>query len=238
MMRGFSCRPHRTLIACRDDGCVQLANLPRANLAILVAAVLACGVILGGVAASLPLSEPSPTPAATSSTPSATPSSSMAVDDVAGQDFDRLPRYPESVRSGYDIVREDRFRLTAAEYQADATVEDVRTFYQGVIVEHGWERADINFDNGEWSYVLVDGPLEALIEIEEFGGLVEIDLQISEPIAAPTPAEPDPTPAPTAVPIAPPPPPPAPPGDDDDDGGDDGSGGDSDDGGDDGSDDG
>ena len=237
MMRGFSSRPHRTLIGRGDDGCVQLANLPRVNLAILIAAVLAGGVILGGVAASLPMSESSPTPAATSSTPSATPSSSAAVADVAGQDFDRLPRYPESVRSGYDIVREDRFRLTAAEYQAQATVEDVRNFYQGVIAEHGWERADINFDHGEWSYVLVDGSIEALIEVEEFGGLVEIDLQISEPITAPTPAAPDPTPAPTAVPIAPPPPPPAPPSDDDDDG-DDGGGGDSDDGGDDGSDDG
>lgn len=236
MMREFSCWPHHTLIGWGDDGCVQLANLPRANLAILVAAVLACGVILGGVAASLPMSDPSPSPSAASSTPSASPSSSVAVADVAGQDFDRLPRYPMSVRSGYDMVREDRFRLTAAEYQAEAAVEDVRTFYQGVIVEHGWERANINFDHGEWSYVLVDGSIEALVEIEEFGGLVEIDLQITEPIASPTPAPaaPDPSPVPTAP--APPPPPPAPSGDDDDDDGDDGGG--SDDGGDDGSDDG
>ncbi|MGH9176458.1 MAG: hypothetical protein ACRD1H_18960, partial [Vicinamibacterales bacterium] len=134
---------------------MQLVNIPRTNLAILVAAVLACGVILGGVAASLPMAEPSPTPVAASSTPSTTPSSSMAVADIAGQDFDRLPRYPGSMRSGYEMVLEDRFRLTAAEYHADATVEDVRTFYQGVIVDHGWERADINFDHGEWSYVLV-----------------------------------------------------------------------------------
>ena len=234
-MRGFSCWPHRTLIGCEEDGSVQLVKIPGANLAILVAAVLACGVILGGVAASLPMAEPNPTPVAASSTPSAIPSSSVAVADVAGLDFNRLPRYPGSVRSGYEMVLEDRFRLTAAEYQADTTVEDVRTFYQGVIVEHGWERADINFDHGEWSYVLVDGSIEALIEIEEFGGLVEIDLQISEPIATPSPVptEPGRTPAPTAAPIAPPPPPPPPPSDDDD-GDDDGD--DSDDG-DDGSDD-
>jgi len=229
---------------------VQLVNIPRANLAILVTAVLACGVVLGGVAASLRTPGPTPGPAVASSTPAVRPSPSLTVADVAGEDLARLPRYPRSVRSGYEIVREDRFRLTAAEYQVNAAVDDVRTFYQGVIVEHSWERADISFDHGEWSYVLVDGSTEALIEIEELGGLVEIDLQISEPIepmAPPAPAQPDPTPAPTAVPIATPPPappppappPPAPPpGDDDDDDGDDGGDDDSDDGGDGGSDDG
>lgn len=221
MMREFSCRAHPTLIGSAHHTGVQPIRIPRANLAILVAAVLACGVVLGGVAASLSDREPTPTPTpvVASSIPSALPSSSMPAADVSGEDLERLPRYPGSVRSGYQIVREDLFRLTASEYFVDATVEDVRTFYQGIIVEHGWERADINFDHGEWSYVLVDGSTEALIEIEEFAGLIEIDLQISEPIASPTPAAPDPTPVPTPAPVAPPPPPqpPPPPGDDDDD---------------------
>jgi hypothetical protein len=121
------------------------------------------------------------------------------------------------VRSAHEVIGDGGFRVTANEYRADASVDDVRAFYQRVIADHGWERADIGFDHGEWSYVLVGGSVEALIEIEEVGGIVEIDLQVSEPIATPAPAPA--TPAPTAAPAAPPPPPPAPPGDDDDDDG-------------------
>lgn len=230
-MRAFSSAPHQTFIALRFDGSVQLVRIPRVTLALVVAAVLACGLVLGGMAVSLRSVAPVQSPAADSPPVSpASPSSTLPSEDVTGEDLERLPRYPGSVRSAHEIVREDRFTLTASEYRASASVDDVRTFYQGVIVEHGWERADINFDHGEWSYVLVDGSVEALIEIEEFGGLVEIDLQVSEPLATPT--EPQPTLVPTVAPTSappPPPPPPPPPGDDDDD---------DDDSGDDGSDDG
>ncbi len=131
--------------------------------------------------------------------------------DVAGEDLATLPRYPASVRSDYQVAVEERYRLIVTEYLAAARADEVQAFYRGVIAAHGWERADIGFTDGEWSYSLVDGETLALIEIEEADGLVEIDLQISEPIAAPN--------NPAAVPtIAPPPaPPPPPPGDDDDD---------------------
>ena len=222
-MREFSSKPHGALMGrCHDSGVTQ-DRIPRASLAILVVAVSVCGVVVGAIAASRGIGAPSSSPVAVSTTPSPTPAASMALTDVVGEDLARLPRYPDSVRSGFEIVREDHFRLTATEYHADATVDDVRTFYQGVIVEHGWDRADINFERGEWTYVLVDGAIEALIEIEALGDGVEIDLQISEPIATPAPAKPDPTPtqAPTPMPVAPPPPPP-PPSDHDDDDGDDG----------------
>jgi hypothetical protein len=189
--------------------------MPRANLAVLVALVLGAGVALGGLAASLRGPEPASNPTPLPATASPVPSASLAARDVPGRDLDRLPRYPGSVRSAHEVIRDAGFRVIATEYQADASVDDVRAFYQRAIVDHGWERADIGFEHGEWSYVLVDGSVEALVEIEEFGGLVEIDLQVSEPIASPTPVTA--TPAPTPPPAAPPPPPPAPPGDDDDD---------------------
>jgi hypothetical protein len=132
--------------------------------------------------------------------------------DVAGEDLDRLPRYPGSVRTEYEVSIDDRFRLTATEYLAEATLDEVRSFYQGAIEDHGWQRADIDFSGGEWTYVLVDGTTEALVELEVTHGLVEIDLQVSVPIATPAP---EPTPAPTALPT--PPPVIAPPTDDDDD---------------------
>jgi len=201
---------------------VSSINLSRAGLGLLVAVVLLGGIVLGSTLPTLgetPDATPSPTPVAASPGATALPAA-----DAAGEDLARLPRYPGSVRSEFSVSVDERYRLTAVEYLADAPLDVVRTFYQGVIAEHGWERADIGYSAGEWTYVLVDGTTEALIEIEISGGLVEIDLQISEPIERPS-AEP--TPAPTA---APPPtqPPPAPPDDDDDDGDDDG---DSDDGG-------
>jgi len=224
MMRAFSSSPHGLLIGPGDRVTVQI-RMSRANLALLVALVLAGGVFLGGVGASLRGPEATPEQPPAIGTPAATTSVRLPAADVDGADIDRLPRYPGSVRTAHEVVREDRYRLTATEYQAEATVDDVRTFYQGIIVDYEWERADINFDHGEWSYVLVDGSVEALVEIEQFGGLVEIDLQISEPIATPQPSPAPTAPAPTVAPTAPPPPPP-PGDDDDDDGGDDSDDGD------------
>lgn len=202
---------------------VSSINLSRASLALLVAAVLLGGFLLGSTLPELTdRTRATPSPTAVAASPGAT---ARPTADVAGEDLARLPRYPGSVRSEFAITVDERYRLTAVEFLADESLDAVRAFYQGVIAQHGWQRADIGYSAGEWTYVLVDGSTEALIEIEVTGGLVEIDLQVSEPIEKP-PAEP--TPVPTA---APPPqqPAPAPPDDDDDDDGADG--GDSDDGG-------
>lgn len=207
------------------------AMLSRTSLAVLLVAVLAGGVVLGRAVTAFgeDVDGASPSQVATPD-PSPTPAELPGA-DVVGEDLERLPRYPGSVRSEYELSRDDRYRLVAVEYTADATVEEVRAFYQQVIGDHGWDRADVNYAAGEWTYVLVDGRTEALVEIEEWNGLIEIDLQISEPIATPVP-EPTPSPSPSPEPVAPPPAQPAPPppdGDDDDD--DDDGDDDSDDGG-------
>lgn len=190
------------------------ATLSRASLALLLIGVLAGGVVLGSAVTALGDDRSSPTP---TPTPVASPSSAeMPPADVAGEDLARLPRYPGSVRTEYEISRDDRFRLTAVEYVVDDTVEAVRAFYQRVMDDHGWDRADVNYAAGEWTYVLVDGRTEALVEIEEWNGLIEIDLQMSEPVRAPSPDEsPSPSPSPTVRPPAQPASPP--PSDDDDD---------------------
>ena len=187
---------------------------PRALLkgaALLVMALVAGWAIGTALGASPGAPEPDPVASPTSHaqlSPRPLPSA-----DAAGRDLDRLPRYPGSIRTAYRETTDDQYGLVATEYLADATVEEVRGFYQSVIGRHGWQRADIAYDDGEWVYILVDGRIEALIEI---------DLQISTPVPAPAPE-------PTARPASPPPPaPPAPappPGggndDDDDDGTDD-----------------
>ena len=220
-MRAFSSGAHGDLIGADDDGDVMDAiRLSRLTLALLIIVVMVGGVLLGSVVTAMvpPAATPSPTPA-----PTVAPSdSAMPAVDVAGEDLERLPRYPGSVRTEYEISIDDRYRLTAVEYFADATADEVRLFYQGVIDEHGWERADIQYSGGEWTYVLVDGRVEGLIEIEVTRGYVEIDLQVSAPIASPSPTEsPSSTPEPTRPPQATPPPAAPTPSDDDDDGDDD-----------------
>ena len=191
-------------------------RLSRAALALVIIVVLIGGVVLGSVVTAV--ATPSPTLAPTPSARVSPDSSGLPTADVPGDDLERLPRYPGSVRTEYEISVDDRFRLVATEYLADASLDDVRAFYQGVIEDHGWQRADINYSGDEWTYVLVDGITEALVEIEVTRGFVEVDLQISTAIASPSP---EPTPSPTTAPTAPPPPPPAPPAPTDDDGGDD-----------------
>jgi hypothetical protein len=226
-MRAFSSGPHTTFIANRQYGPVQPVNRAptrpvRAGLVILIGGILlgaalffAVAVLIAAprflmlgqepAASATPAPTPSPSPTATARLPDA---------DVTGEDLIALPRYPDSVRSDYEVALDEQYRLTVTEYLAEGEIDEVRAFYHGVIAAYGWERADIGFSDGEWSYSLVDGSTLALIEIEEAGGLIEIDLQISEAlvVATPTPAA-----FATAAPLQPPPPPPLPPGDDDDD---------------------
>jgi hypothetical protein len=230
-MRAFSSGAHGDLIGADDDpGAMDAIRLSRVTLALLIIVVMIGGVLLGSAVTAMVAPTPTPIP---TPTPAVTPSDlAIPTADVAGDDLERLPRFPGSVRTEYEISLDDRYRLTAVEYFADATIDEVRLFYQGVIEEHGWERADIQYTGGEWTYVLVDGSVEALLEIELTRGHVEIDLQVSEPVATPSP-QPSPTPEPTRPPAATPPPAPPPTDDDDDDdddgGSDDDDGADSDD---------
>jgi hypothetical protein len=230
-MRVFSSGPHPRFIALRQPRLVRRPNPAPARPVPASQAPLVGGILLGaalffGVAVFLALprltmmgQEPD---ASSMSTPMATPSptpteATPPAVDVAGEDLVALPRYPGSVRSDYEVAVDEHYRLTVVEYLAEGVIDDVRAFYHGVIAAHGWERADIGFAEGEWSYSLVDGSTLALIEIEEAGGLIEIDLQISEALIVATPA---PVPSATDAPLPPPPPPappPLPPGDDDDD---------------------
>jgi hypothetical protein len=212
-MRAFSSVAHRRLIRRHEAGVVSSTDLPRIASTLILLAILVTGIVLGGAvltngAGATPSPSATPSPWGASPTPR-----SLPVGDVEGEDLARLPRYPGSVKTQFEVAIDDRYRLTLTEYLASASVDEVRAFYQGVILDHGWERADVAYSGGEWTYVLVDGPVEALIEIEMTDGLVEIDLQLSEPIETPTPRPTvPPTAAPTPTPAAPPP-------DDDDDGG-------------------
>lgn len=203
---------------------MEIARVSRVSLVLLVVAMLAGGVALGSLVTTLASRDRHPATAAATPSPTLAPTvAGLPASDVAGEDLPRLPRYSGSVRTEFEVSRDDRFILTAVEYFADASLDDVRRYYEAVIDDHGWQRADITYAGGEWTYLLVDGGTEALVEIEVTRGLVEIDLQVSSPTSTPPPATPVPTATPSPQPPAPPPP-------DDDDGGDDEGSGDDDDG--------
>lgn len=193
-------------------------NVSRAAVAIMLAGLLLGGVLLGTVIDAVMESSSRASAAPRTPSVSAAPSSRTLPEvDLVGEDFASLPRYPGSIRSGYALIDDNGYRLIAAEYLAAASAAEVRTFYQGVIADHGWERVDIDYRDGEWRYLLVNGADEALIQIEELAGLVEIDVQLSRPIDSQAPTLPDalaPTP-PALLPPAAPAPPPG--GDDEDD---------------------
>lgn len=208
---------------------MRAIRLSRATLALLIIGVMISGVALGSaltvmaVPSATPTRQPVPT-----LVPSPAPTLPEA--DVAGEDLERLPRYPGSVRTGYSVSRDEQYQLVALAFVTAASIDEVRLFYQQVVDDQGWERADVRYVGGAWTYVLVEGRTEALVEIETTAGLVEIDLQVSHPLAEPTPipvpeATQRPTPRPTPQPIAPPQP------EGDDGGEDDGGEGESDDGG-------
>lgn len=128
---------------------MDAVRLSRVTLALLIIVVLIGGALVGSVVTAMGLPDATPTPTATP--PPTASEAGIPSSDVTGEDLERLPRYPGSVRTEYEVSIDDRYRLTAVEYFADATIDEVRQFYQGVIDGHGWERADIQYSGGEWT---------------------------------------------------------------------------------------
>jgi hypothetical protein len=163
----------------------------------------ACAIAAEGFEATPSPTAPARIVAPPSASATATTEARLPVADAPGEDLDRLPRYPGSIRTAYEISRDAVLRSIVSVYLAEGSVDEVRAYYQGVIVEHGWERADIDVDGGEWTYVLINGSAEAMIHLRAVDGLVEIALSLSEPHAPPAPLPPapemvpEPTPEPT-----------------------------------------
>jgi len=173
-------------------------------------------------------------------------------EDVPGEDVSGLPRYPDSVRVGYERGERGGLVMIRARYLTTEGLDAVRGFYRGVFQSEDWEEADTDFSEDEWTFYVTNGEREATVRISDLGPSVETSIELTEPPPeestprstpepAPQPA-PEPTPAPQYAPpapqYAPPTPAPAPapvPGGDfgDDDFDDDDFGGDDDDFGDD-----
>ena len=101
--------------------------------------------------------------------------------DAPGADIVELPRYPGAVRVEYRQTYKDSLVVTEVEYVVSAELEPIHDFYRNVFDKGGWSVADLGFYQGEWTFFVIAGSREALVEIEARGSLVEVEIELSEP---------------------------------------------------------
>ncbi len=102
--------------------------------------------------------------------------------EVPGTDVEGLPRYPGSSRVEYRQVLDGELMETEVEYVVADELQVVHDFYRNVFEEEGWTVADLGVYQGEWTFFVIQGRREALMEIESRGALIEIEIEINEPL--------------------------------------------------------
>jgi hypothetical protein len=118
-----------------------------------------------------------------SPTPVSTPIKSWSIpgSDTPGAEISSLPRYANSTRVDYRRVVEDELIVTEVEYVTPDSLEAVHDFYRDVFQAKHWSVADLDFSEGEWTFFLISGRREAVVEIQSRGPVVEIEIELSEP---------------------------------------------------------
>lgn len=106
-----------------------------------------------------------------------TPPGEVPGDDVAG-----LPRFPGSSRVEYRQVMDGDLMETEVEYVVAGELDVVHNYYRTIFDEQAWKVADLGVYQGEWTFFVLQGEREALLEIESRGELIEIEIEISEPL--------------------------------------------------------
>lgn len=107
----------------------------------------------------------------------------MPTRDVTGFDIEDLPRYPGAVRVEYRHVTIGELVETEVEYVVATELSEVHDFYRRIFDEEGWTVADLGIYQGEWTFFVVSGDREAIVELEARQSLVEIEIELTEPPA-------------------------------------------------------
>lgn len=142
--------------------------------------LLAAGVIIGRLSLDIQ-------PRATASVvPSlvAVPTADLSVPDmdVPGEEIPGLPRFPGMRRVEYRQVILGNLLETEAEYVMEGPLEPIHDFYRQVFDEEGWSVADLQIFQGEWTFFVIQNGREALVELESRGPLVEVEIELNEPL--------------------------------------------------------
>lgn len=116
-------------------------------------------------------------------TPPDTTAASLPAEDVPGKDIPDLPRYPGSVRVEYEHEDQEVLRFTRVRYLSQARVDVIRGFYRGVFRAEGWNVANVEFSEEEWTFLAIQGEKEGEIGIEPHRrGFTMVVMQFSEPL--------------------------------------------------------
>jgi hypothetical protein len=104
-------------------------------------------------------------------------------EDVAGGEISGLPRYPGSVRVEYERGRRGGLEIVRTRYLTRDGLDAVRGYYRGVFRAQGWEVANVEFYEDEWTFLAIHGEREADVEIEAHeGDVTDMDIELSEPL--------------------------------------------------------
>ena len=182
-------------------------------------------LFLAGLTAGWALVQRQPEPQVSPETTSSPQTTAVAAplppeEDIPGEEVPGLPRYPGSVRVGYERGERDGLAVVRARYLTTEDLDAVRGFYRGVFRSEGWAEADADFSGGEWTFHVTDDEREATVRISALGPSVETIIELSEPLPEepapprstpqPAPSEAAPPPRQDPAPVAPPYTPPAP----------------------------
>jgi hypothetical protein len=102
-------------------------------------------------------------------------------EEVPGSPLAGLPRYPGSTRVEYRRTVYGNLVVTEVEYVALADSAELREYFRRTFESHGWAVTDSGITAGEWSFVVVDGEREAVVEIELHGSPVNYEIKLTEP---------------------------------------------------------
>ncbi|MBP8947392.1 MAG: hypothetical protein KBG73_01020 [Candidatus Promineofilum sp.] len=102
--------------------------------------------------------------------------------EVPGADVPGLPRFPGANRVEYRQSLAGDFRETEVEYVVADDLSVVHDFYRDMFDREGWRVADLGVYQGEWTFFVIKDGREALMEIESRGALIEIEIEITEPL--------------------------------------------------------
>jgi hypothetical protein len=113
--------------------------------------------------------------------PEIPPVDAVPVDDVPGEDVPGVPRYPGAVRVRYENHLLEDVRVWEVDYLAEGRLHETGSFYRQRLDENGWVLEGTNFDAGELDMRAHRGNVAAVVEIEQEGELVQIDIDVYEP---------------------------------------------------------
>jgi hypothetical protein len=95
-----------------------------------------------------------------------------------------LPAYPGAACTEYrdDVI--GRERVIEIEYVIERALPEVRDHYRALLGREGWDVTDTAWVRGELIYTIESGARSGVVELEHRDGVTEIEIELSEPVAA------------------------------------------------------